>query len=93
MAQLFKPYANVVAKASIVLGGAIPLIVGLSAAAYSRSPYNTKVEVPLNQPIPFSLLFEICLCSNCILTFLYYQFPNSQTVILKVVPLLQCVLG
>ncbi|MEA2553361.1 MAG: hypothetical protein QOJ65_1537 [Fimbriimonadaceae bacterium] len=54
MAQLFKPYANVVARTSIVLGGAAPVLIGLAAAAYSRSPYNTKVEVPLNQPIPFS---------------------------------------
>ncbi len=54
MAQLFKPYANVIARTSIVIGGMLPVIVGLAAAAYSRSPYNTKVEVPLNQPIPFS---------------------------------------
>jgi len=39
---------------SIVAGGATPVLIGLAAAAYSRSPYNTKVEVPLNQPIPFS---------------------------------------
>lgn len=54
MAQLFKPYANVLAKVSLVLGAAVPLVVGVSVAAYSRSPYNTKVEVPLNQPVPFS---------------------------------------
>ena len=54
MAQLFKPYANVVARTSLVLGGAAPILIGLAAAAYSRSPYNTKVEVPLNQPVPFS---------------------------------------
>jgi hypothetical protein len=54
VAQLFKPYANVIAKVSLVFGAAIPLIVGVSVAAYSRSPYNTKVEVPLNQPVPFS---------------------------------------
>jgi len=54
VAQLFKPYANVVARTSLVLGGAAPVLIGLAAAVYSRSPYNTKVEVPLNQPIPFS---------------------------------------
>lgn len=54
MAQLFKPYSNIVARTSIVLGGAAPVLIGLAVAAYSRSPYNTKVEVPLNQPIPFS---------------------------------------
>lgn len=54
MAQLFKPYSNIVARTSIVLGAATPVVVGLALAAISRSPYNTKVEVPLNQPIPFS---------------------------------------
>jgi len=54
VAQLFKPYSNIVARASIVVGAATPVLIGLAAAAYSRSPYNTKVEVPLNQPVPFS---------------------------------------
>lgn len=54
MAQLFKPYSNIVARTSIVLGAATPVVVGVALAALSRSPYNTKVEVPLNQPIPFS---------------------------------------
>jgi hypothetical protein len=54
MAQLFKPSANIYAKASVVLGVAGPLTIGLAIAAISRSPANTKVEVPLNQPVPFS---------------------------------------
>src|SRR3569832_2203673 len=37
-----------------MLTRAAPVLIGRAAAAYSRSPYNTKVEVPLNQPVPFS---------------------------------------
>jgi hypothetical protein len=54
MSQLFKPYANTIARASLVLGISAPLIIGVSVAALSRSPFNTKVKVPLNQPVPFS---------------------------------------
>lgn len=54
MAQLFKPYANIVARTSLVVGAATPVLLGFAIAAVSRSPLNTKVEVPLNQPIPFS---------------------------------------
>lgn len=54
MAQLFKPSANVVAKLSLILGGALPLGLFYVGSTASRSPANTKVNVPLNQPIPFS---------------------------------------
>jgi hypothetical protein len=54
MAQIFSPTTNTLARAS--LGGAILLSVGLIAAssAITRSPFNTKVSVPLDQPVPFS---------------------------------------
>jgi hypothetical protein len=54
MAQLFSPTTNTLARAS--LGAAILLSIGLIAAssAITRSPYNTKVNVPLDQPVPFS---------------------------------------
>lgn len=54
MAQIFKPSANTIARASLVGGLATPLVVGLAIAAFSRSPFNTKVDVPRNQPVPFS---------------------------------------
>lgn len=54
MAQLFKPSANTIAKLSLILGVTGPLVIGLGLAAFSRAPYNTKVDVPKNQPIPFS---------------------------------------
>ncbi|MGH7939094.1 MAG: cytochrome c3 family protein [Bryobacteraceae bacterium] len=54
MAQIFPRKANVHAKVTIVaivvaLGGAI----GLTYALF-WSPYTTYVDVPLNQPVPFS---------------------------------------
>lgn len=52
--QVFKPSANSVAQVAIACIAAGPLLVGLSLAALSRSPANTKVNVPKNQPVPFS---------------------------------------
>ncbi len=54
MAQLFRPSANTAAKASLLFAVTGPLVIGLAVAAISRSPYNTKVAVPKNQPVPFS---------------------------------------
>ncbi len=54
MAQIFKPSANSIAQLSLLGAAIVPLTVGLGVAALSRSPANTKVDVPLNQPVPFS---------------------------------------
>lgn len=54
MAQLFKPSANVLAKLSLMLGGILPLGIFYAGSTASRSPANTKVNVPLDQPVPFS---------------------------------------
>jgi hypothetical protein len=54
MAQLFKPSANSAARASLLLLAALPLIGFYSGSTISRSSANTKVNVPLNQPVPFS---------------------------------------
>ena len=54
MPQIFKPAANYIARASLVLGLLTPLIAGVAIAAISRSPANTKLQVPINQPVPFS---------------------------------------
>lgn len=54
MAQIFKPSANAITAATLY-GVAIGVpTVWLALAALSRSPANTKVSVPLNQPVPFS---------------------------------------
>jgi hypothetical protein len=54
MAQIFKPSANSLAKAS--LAGLVLLVAGLGwfATTFSRSDYVTEVGVPREQPVPFS---------------------------------------
>lgn len=54
MPQLFKPAANYIARASLIGGLLAPLVIGVAVAAISRSPANTKLQVPINQPVPFS---------------------------------------
>jgi hypothetical protein len=54
MAQLFHPAANVLANVSIVGGGLLTVGLIVAGVAVSRSPWNTKVGIPLDQPIPFS---------------------------------------
>lgn len=54
MAQIFKPSANSVAKVTLIGIAIVPFTVGVGLAALSRSPANTKVNVPKNQPVPFS---------------------------------------
>jgi len=39
---------------TIIAIAVLPLTVGLAIASLSRSPANTKVNVPKNQPVPFS---------------------------------------
>lgn len=54
MAQIFHHSTNVLSRVSLLgaLGAPVLLIIG--ASTVSRSAYNTKVGVPLDQPIPFS---------------------------------------
>lgn len=54
MAQLFKPSSNNVARASVLSMGILPWIVFYAGSTISRSPSNTKQDVPINQPVPFS---------------------------------------
>jgi hypothetical protein len=54
MAQIFKPGANSVAKVSLLGVALLPFTVGYGIAALSRSPANTHVTVPMDQPVPFS---------------------------------------
>jgi hypothetical protein len=54
MRQLFPPVANTIARFSIIGG-----IVAVAALVYTlglldRSPYKTQVNVPVEQPVPFS---------------------------------------
>jgi hypothetical protein len=54
MAQIFHRSMNVVAPASIVGGGGFAVVLVLAGIGLSRSPYNTKVGVAKEQPVPFS---------------------------------------
>lgn len=54
MAQIFKPAANTVALASLFLAAGAPVIIFLTGSQLTRSPYGTKVDVPISQPVPFS---------------------------------------
>jgi hypothetical protein len=54
MAQVFRPTANHLARLSLVAFVLLPA--GLIGAGISitRSPWNSNVNIPLNQPVPFS---------------------------------------
>jgi hypothetical protein len=54
MAQIFHPSMNTVARFSLLCGAALPLGLICVASGITRSPSNTKVDVPLAQPVPFS---------------------------------------
>ena len=54
MAQVFHPSTNTLARVSIVIAAVAPLAIIMGASAVTRSSYNTKVNVPRDQPVPFS---------------------------------------
>lgn len=54
MAQIFKPSANSAAKLSLLTLGMAPWVLFWMGSTITRSPANTGVEVPLDQPVPFS---------------------------------------
>jgi hypothetical protein len=54
MAQVFPRSANTLARFSLFCVVAGPLAILLTGSAITRSGFNTKVDVPLDQPVPFS---------------------------------------
>ncbi len=54
MPQIFKSGANTTVKICLLALGFLPVAVFGGGSLISRSPANTNVEVPLNQPVPFS---------------------------------------
>ena len=54
MGQLFSPAANSKTKVALLSITILPIVGIYGIAALSRSSFNTKVDVPLNQPVPFS---------------------------------------
>lgn len=54
MGQLFRPGANTIAKAGILVFLAAITGLGWALTELNRSPFFTKVGVPQDQPVPFS---------------------------------------
>ena len=54
MPQLFRPSANSMVKVTLLAAAGTPLLLLFLAEPYSRSPFNTKRDVALDQPVPFS---------------------------------------
>lgn len=86
MAQLFGPAANTVAKASLVLLATLPVVAIFTGSAISRSPYNTRVGVALDQPIPFShkhhaweLGIDCRYCHTSVERTAYSGLPQTET--------------
>ena len=54
MAQLFSPHANIYSR--VIIAGAVILVCGAGWATSTIfwSPYTTYVDVPFDQPVPFS---------------------------------------
>lgn len=52
--QVFPPYANSIATLSLFLGALLPFGALVTGSQITNSPANTKVDHPLEQPIPFS---------------------------------------
>lgn len=86
MAQIFKPSANTIAAVSLLSVALGVPTVWLSLAALSRSPANTKVNVPLNQPVPFShqhhaweLGIDCRYCHTSVEKSMYAGLPSTET--------------
>ena len=54
MAQIFSPRANVYARVIPLLVVLFGVALGCTTYAVFWSPYTTYVNVPLEQPVPFS---------------------------------------
>ncbi len=86
MAQIFKPSANSVTAVSLLSVAIGVPSVWLALAALSRSPANTKVFVPLNQPVPFShqhhtweLGIDCRYCHTSVEKSSYAGLPSTET--------------
>jgi len=54
MPQIFRRRANSIARASILGGVSFICLFGWGLYAVYWSPYTTRMNIPLNQPVPFS---------------------------------------
>lgn len=54
MAQIFRPASNTLAKLALVIGAITPLATMILMSQFTRSSQVTRVNVPYEQPVPFS---------------------------------------
>jgi hypothetical protein len=54
MAQVFSPSMNVLSRISLFGAVAAPVLLMLAGSGITRSSANTKVQIALDQPVPFS---------------------------------------
>jgi len=54
MSQIFRPSANTIAKVTLFGGVLLVGLAFLAGWAYIRSPFQTSVNEPRSQPVPFS---------------------------------------
>lgn len=54
MAQIFHRRTNTIARVSLLAGGLGIVFLGWAGDTIYWSPYATRVNVPINQPVPFS---------------------------------------
>jgi len=86
MPQLFPPAVDLAAK--FIIGGLVLAVVGGAWAFYSlnRSSYWTRVDVPVEQPVPFShqhhvgeLGLDCRFCHSAVTTSANAGMPDTQT--------------
>lgn len=86
MAQLFSPRANI--RSRMILLGTVVLVCGagwITSEIY-WSPYTTEVDVPLNQPVPFSHKHHVSddgidcrYCHNTVEKSAFAGMPSTET--------------
>lgn len=86
MAQLFKPSMNNVVKISLLVFASAPVLALLTGIGISRSPQNTRVGIPIDQPIPFShkhhaweLGIDCRYCHTSVEKSSYAGIPSTET--------------
>lgn len=84
--QLFHPSINSFAKVSIVAVALSALLLLSVATAVDRSPYVTRVNVPITQPVPFShqhhvagLGIDCRFCHSSVETSAFAGIPSVET--------------
>lgn len=86
MANIFRPVANIGAKITLICGAILPLGTILTMSQFTRSPYVTKVNIPYEQPVPFShehhvteLGIDCRYCHSTVEKSAFVSYPPTHT--------------